>query len=282
MAGSLVRNIVAGSLSKRQRKQTTVRRVPTVCLVFVACAAWIAGQVRAEESANRPIPAADPPHVLVIFIGGIDSDPTPAQIAGTELKNRGNSGMYQLCGEIQDDRIACEYFNWNGTRAGDISAKKPPLTAAIINRIRAHLDQNPSGRTVVVGNSWGGHTAWESARELVNSPRPLAIDRVIFLDPSSTGRAIARRPNKLPINIKQAVNYYTHNVFCWGPWTDERIRSIDLGDPALGYVRNGKPAYASSFDPQAHIAAEWDQRIHAEIKADILRFIADDDEVTKE
>ena len=78
---------------------------------------------------------------------------------------------------------------------------------------------------------------------------------------------------RLPINISRAVHYYTHNVYCWGPWSGDRIHPIDLGDPDLGYCKNGTPNYASNFDFQAHVAAEWDPRIHAEIKRDILSLL---------
>lgn len=213
------------------------------------------------------------PQLLAVFIGGMDSDPTPEQIAGTAAKNRGNSGLFQLCGELHDPRIVCEYFNWNGTRAGDLKNPRPPQTDSIVSRIREHLKNHPRSRVLIVGNSWGGHTAWQVADALVNSERPLAIDRMIFLDASSTGRAIARHPDHLPINIKRAVHYYTHNLFCWGAWDCERLRTVDLGDPDLGYTRDGAPAYAATFDFQAHVAAEWDPRIHHEIKRAALQMV---------
>jgi len=203
----------------------------------------------------------------------MDSDPTPEQIAGTAEKNVGNSGLFQLLGELHDERMICEYFNWNGTAAGKINSRNPPTGAAIAARIREHLNQYPRSRVVVVGNSWGGHTALEVATQLRHSEAPLVIDLMVFLDPSSAGRRWARKPKDLPINVKRAVHYHTHNIYCWGNWEADRIRNIDLGDPKLGYMQDGKPAYHSQFDFRAHVSAEWDQRIHAEIKAAVLQLL---------
>ena len=76
-----------------------------------------------------------------------------------------------------------------------------------------------------------------SARTLATSERPLALDLVVFLDPSSTGRALVN-PRSRPITINRSVNYYTRNRFVWGPLPiPEQHENIDLGDPAAGYLR---------------------------------------------
>ena len=40
-------------------------------------------------------------HLLAVLIGGIDSDPTPAQIDGTAARNEGNSGLFRFAGDIE-------------------------------------------------------------------------------------------------------------------------------------------------------------------------------------
>jgi pimeloyl-ACP methyl ester carboxylesterase len=242
----------------------------TIPLLIVGMALIAVTDVDAAEKAS---PSRATPELLVVFIGGMDSDPTPAEIAGTERENRGNSGMFQLCRKLNDNRLVCEYFNWNGTRAGNIQMKTPLFTSPIIATIHEHIRQYPHSRIVLVGNSWGGHTAWQVAEEMARSDHPLAIKQVIFLDASSAGRAVDRHPKQLPINISHAVHYYTHNVYCWGQWTGDRIHAVDLGDPKLGYCKNGTPNYASKFDFRAHVAAEWDARIHNEIKAAVMKLV---------
>jgi hypothetical protein len=70
------------------------------------------------------------PAICVVLIGGIDSDASPEQIAGTAGRGEGQSGMFQLAGDLAGKDMATEYFNWNGTRAGKIS-DKPPLSVGI-------------------------------------------------------------------------------------------------------------------------------------------------------
>ncbi len=220
-------------------------------------------------SAQSPT-TSSPRRTLVVLIGGMDSDPTAAQIAGQAARN-GNSGLYRLMGDLKHERIVPEYFNWNGTRAGKIKSQPKADVSPITQTIRDHARQHPRDRIVVVGNSWGGHTTWEVCQTLVDSPAPVAIDYAVFLDPSSVGRADTSRPKELPININRATNLYTRNVFGWRRWPKEnRIENIDLGDAKHGFLVQGGPAYDASFDFNAHVAAEWDERIHAEIKRKIF------------
>lgn len=208
--------------------------------------------------------------MLVIYIGGMDSDPTPAQISGTAARNRGNSGLFQLRNDVRKKQIVSEYFNWNGTSAGKIKTENLPVVSNIVRRIREHLQRFPQSRVAIIGNSWGGHTAWLVATALRQGDAPLAVDLMIFLDPSSTGRARERQPQRLPINVKRAIHFRTHNLFCWDRWETDRVRDIDLGDPELGYMKKGNPAYSATFSFRAHVAAEWDPQIHTEIKTELL------------
>jgi pimeloyl-ACP methyl ester carboxylesterase len=227
-------------------------------------------------------PARRPVHLLAVLIGGIDSDPTPAQIDGTAERSEGNSGLYRFAGDIARHDILPEYFNWNGTRAGKIQTEKPPGSRGIADFVRAHLQTFPGDRVAIAGNSWGGHTALEAARELSAGETPLAIDLVVFLDPSSTGRGPVQ-PKALPVNVNRAVSYSTRNMFTWGKWhAGKRLEYIDLGDPDNHFMRDGEPAYNAKFDMRAHIAAEWDENIHSDIKQRLLKLLPrNDDAVTK-
>ena len=223
--------------------------------------------VRAEESAA---PSPTPP-VCVILIGGIDSDPTPEQIAGIAPRGQGQSGMYQLAGDLAREGLATEYFNWNGSRAGKIK-EKPPLSAGIAQFIRDRHLQRPAEQLAIVANSWGGHTAWEVCEALAEPEIPITV--AVFLDPSSLGRARSVRPAQLPRSIQTARNYYTRNVFGWRELPDvERLVNIDLGDAKHGFLVTGGPKYDAAFDTQAHIAAEWDSRIHREITQQVLTVV---------
>jgi len=205
------------------------------------------------------------PQLLVVLIGGIDSDPTPEQIDGTSGRYEGNSGLYRLTGDIAVERVIPEYFNWNGTRAGKIRDKNPPLARGIAAFMRRHLNDFPADRVAIIGNSWGAHTALEALQQLSSGETPQAVHLAIFLDPSSTGR-VPVASKALPVNVNRAVNYYTRNVFVWGKWdAGPRLKNIDLGDPAAGYMVNGEPAYHARFSMPAHVAAEWDEMIHEDI-----------------
>lgn len=213
--------------------------------------------------------------MLVVLIGGMDSDPTPAQIQGTARRHEGNSGLYRLRSDLQQPRIIPEYFNWNGTRAGDIHNKQAPVATSISTLIREHIQAQPRDRVVLVGNSWGGHTACLVCQELSAAPEPLAVDLVLFLDPASSGRK-ELRPKELPVNINRAINYHTRHAVVWRKWNaGQRLLNIDLGDPQHGFLISGGPAYDSYFDFQAHIAAEWDERIHQRLQADVLSLLRD-------
>ena len=209
--------------------------------------------------------------VCVILIGGIDSDPTPKQIDGTAQRGQGQSGLYQLAGNLAREGLATEYFNWNGTRAGKIK-EKPPLAPGIVTFLTARHAEHPTERLAIVANSWGGHTAWEVCQALPE--KEVAIELAVFLDPSSAGRAKTSRPETLPTCIKSARNYYTRNLFGWREWpNEERLINIDLGDTQHGFLVKGGPKYDSTFDPQAHIAAEWDSRIHDDITKHLVELL---------
>ena len=115
-----------------------------------------------------------------------------------------------------------------------------------------------------MANSGGGHTTWEVSKTLAKPA--ISIEMTVFLDPSAIGRSSTTRPATLSSSIKSARNYYTRNVFGWREWPHEvRLVNIDLGDEKSGFLIPGGPKYNAALDPQAHIAAEWDPRIHQEI-----------------
>lgn len=229
---------------------------------------WLAMMMAALPAAeSRP---ARPARTLVVLIGGVDSDPTPAQIDGTAGRDEGNSGLYRFAGDVAGAGLQAEYFNWNGTRAGRINAAQPPRARGVADFIAGHLQEHPGDRVALVGNSWGGHTALEAAELLSQPPAPLAIHLAVFLDPSSTGRGPAR-PKGLPVNVNRAVSYCTRNAFVWGPWdAGPRLKNIDLGNPARGFMQNGTPPYDAAFNLQAHVRAEWDEQIHRDMLRRIL------------
>ncbi|MFO1004725.1 MAG: hypothetical protein U0929_02105 [Planctomycetaceae bacterium] len=229
----------------------------------------ICGSLCADEATPVNSSSAS---VCAILIGGIDSDPSPEQINGTAPRGRGQSGMYQLAGDLNRQGITAEYFNWNGTRAGQIHGKAP-LAAGIAEFICDRHGQDPAERIAIVANSWGGHTAWEVCRAVEEPAIP--IDLVVFLDPSSLGRAAAKRPQQLPETVKVARNYYTRNVFGWRELPGvERLTNVDLGDAAHGFQIPGGPKYNAAFDVHAHIAAEWDPRIHDEITRHVVQLLS--------
>lgn len=246
-------------------------RLRVISLVLICL---LSSMPTSAAKAQPPATAAlAPRRALVVLIGGMDSDPTPAQIAG-QANRDGNSGLYRLMGDLQHARISSEYFNWNGTRAGMLKSRAKADVTPIVETIRNHARQHPRDRIVLVGNSWGGHTTWEMCQSLIDSPHPVAIDYAVFLDPSSAGRADKSRPKHLPINIVRATNIYTRNLFGWRHWPkEERIENIDLGDAKQGFLVPGGAAYDASFDFNAHVAAEWDERIHATIKHKILDLV---------
>ncbi len=244
-------------------------------LLLASCTTLQADEKPSSRDSKRPA------HLLVVLIGGVDSDPSPAQIAKTAARHEGNSGLYRCAGDIAGNRVLPEYFNWNGTRAGQIKDKVPPKSRGIAEFIRAHLQNFPGDRVAIVGNSWGAHTAaGRFYKDLSTGGEDAAGGRSawVFLDPSSTGRGPAR-PKVLPICANRAVNYFTRNSFVWGNWdAGPRLTNVDLGDPAAGYMTRGTPAYNSTFNLQAHIAAEWDENIHKDILARLREVLAADEQ----
>lgn len=243
----------------------------TVCLtVGVTAQALSADKSRTFPDKSQQRQATTTPGMLVVLIGGMDSDPTPAQIRETAARQEGNSGLYRLRGDLTAPRVHTEYFNWNGTRAGDINSQEPPKSQAISELVRQHLRQHPCDRVALIGNSWGGHTACLACQSLYESSAPLAIDLVVFLDPASAGRK-EPRPRQLPPNIVRAINFHTRNAVVWRRWEQgPRLLNIDLGDPQQGFLVQNGPAYHSLIDFQAHIAAEWDERVHHRIREELL------------
>ncbi len=207
------------------------------------------------------------PVTHVVLIGGFDSDPTPQQLAGTARRGEGNSGMFQLRNDLRAERVSAEYFNWNGSPAGSIGAENPPGAAAIASHVREQVQKHPSTKIGIVGNSWGGHTAWEVCQSLGETEPALKIPLVVFLDPSSAGRPNSKRPALLPKNVDLAVQYASRSAVVWAPWQNEkRVVPIDLADAKQGFLRPGGPPYGALFSPNAHIGAEWDDKIHMDIR----------------
>jgi len=98
---------------------------------------------------------------IIVLIGGNHSDPSPEQLAGKSGRS-GNSGLWRLKGDLHDeDQLCAEYFNWNGTRAGQIDTQHPAGAHAIARLIRQQHAERPGAPIILVGNSWGGHTAWQ-------------------------------------------------------------------------------------------------------------------------
>ena len=209
--------------------------------------------------------------LAVFFIGGFDSEPTADQIANKASRGVGNSGMFQLAGDLRKNGIGAEYYNWNGTSAGKIKEQPAPLSKGIAECIRRQHQEHPADRLAIVGSSWGGHTAWEVSQLLAEEPA-VTLDVVVFLDPSSVGRFDKSQPDKLPSNIRRAASFATRNALGWKKWANEpRAEFIDLGDPANGFLKKPGPAYDSLFDVKAHIAAEWDAAIHKEIQTRLMK-----------
>ncbi len=174
----------------------------------------------AADSGAGVARTADPRPLMVVLIGGFVSDPTPEQVNDNAGRG-GNSGMYRLCRDLQEgDGVCAEYFNWNGTRAGSIRVRKPPMAPGIAEFIRERRSEHPDERLVVIGNSWGGHTAREVCQHLTEAP-VISVEQVIFLDPSSLGRTVnGKRSGGLPANVHHAVNYFTRHKLSWRNWPD--------------------------------------------------------------
>jgi pimeloyl-ACP methyl ester carboxylesterase len=240
-------------------------RAALLTVWFLVCTGPLAAVDRQAAGARRPA------QTLCILIGGFNSDPTPAQIAGTAARGEGNSGLYRMSRDLSVEGAMTRYFNWNGSAAGELLRPNPPGALGIAAAVRDHLQAHPFDKLAIVGNSWGGHTAHEVALDLHRHPTPTAIDLLVYLDASSAARAKGR-PQGLTANVNHAVNYFTRNAFVWGRLdAGRRMHNIDLGDPVLGYMRGGLPEYNATLNVRAHIAAEWDEKIHSEIISRILK-----------
>lgn len=239
----------------------------------------------AQSPQHVPIAAIHPSsstrsvHLLVILIGGMDSDPTARQIAGTATRKEGNSGLYRLRGDLSRKQVIPEYFNWNGSRAGELAASGSGDVSNITNFIEMHLTRCPHDRVAIVGNSWGGHTAWEVLTQLHERKPQAEISLAVFLDGSSTGRANLQRKS-LPSNVSQSLNIFTRNSFVWGKIsaTATRLENVDLGDPTRGFLKQSGPAYQASLNFKAHVAAEWDEEVHALIRRRLLSLLPENKE----
>jgi pimeloyl-ACP methyl ester carboxylesterase len=250
-------------------------------LILFACGSSFDLATADDIVKHTPTEPRRPVHLLAVLIGGIESDPTPAQISGTAARNEGNSGLYRFADDITVERVIPEYFNWNGTRAGKIRTKDPPGSRGIAEAVRQHLQAFPGDRIAIVGNSWGGHTALEVTRQLGEGETPLAVNLVVFLDASSAGRGPAR-PRALPVNVNRAVSYYTRSIVVWGKWdAGKRLENIDLADPANRFIANGEPPYNAPFDIRGHVAAEWDEEIHADIQRRLVALLPEQPDQSK-
>lgn len=241
-------------------------RLATICGLVTAVSSLAQAESGGDTATPRPSP-----RVFVVLIGGMGSDPTPGQIAGTAARREGNSGLYRLRGDLQGDSVLPRYFNWNGSVAGKLQSRMAPGPRGIAQDVRTHLQAHPGDRLVLVGNSWGGHTALDVARQLDDNERPLAVHLLVLLDASSAGRG-GNPSGELPRNINSAVHYFTRNAFTWGTWqAGPRLRNIDLGNLQNGFLRDGGPQYDAAFNFAAHVAAEWDEEIHKDIIAAVHR-----------
>ena len=235
-------------------------------LLFLACSTDTKLDQNAAENgeAETAEPTPPPTQFHVVVISGMDSDPTEAQIAGKEMRGSGNSGMFQLVGDLKEKGFECSFYNWNGTEAGNGKAEDAPGAKQIADDMTLLAQETDNLEFLLVGHSWGGHTIMDVAT-LLKENQLVSITKAIVVDPSSTMRG--KRAESLPENIPQMDNYYTANTFCWGEWKDEqpRINNVFLGDPENGFCVDGHPNYAGFFDWKAHVATEWDQKIHAAI-----------------
>jgi hypothetical protein len=105
------------------------------------------------------------------------------------------------------------------------------------------------------------------AAAALESDAMVTVDLAIGVDPSSLGRG--ERAKTLPACVRQLVCFCSRNAFIWGPWADGTpAEIIDLGDPAHGYLAEGRP------NVNAHNAVEWDPRVHATVMDRITRAAA--------
>ncbi len=80
-----------------------------------------------------------------------------------------------------------EFFNWNGTSAGQFTKQQGPGSKAIADSIRLAYAQSGFDHLILVGHSWCGHTMLEVAQLLSREPA-ISIDLAVGLDASSFSR----------------------------------------------------------------------------------------------
>ena len=263
------------SLNASAEKRTATRFASFLAMSIATMLALGCAQ-KVVDSNDQPVvdhqEAAVPSiNYHVVVISGFESDPTDLQIAGQSMRGVGNSGMFQLKGDLESEGIDCSFFNWNGTDAGDIHNEDAGGAVRIASSMIEIQEKNNHTEFIFVGHSWGAHTFLDVATELVSNS-DIKINSSFVIDASSFMRG--KRKEKLPENIPSLTSYHTANSFCWGPWKNEpRITNVDLADPENGYTVNGHPNYASSFDTAAHTHAEWDQKIHGDIRKQILAIL---------
>jgi pimeloyl-ACP methyl ester carboxylesterase len=239
-----------------ERKMIHATILPATLISVLVCAQLSVGQPLSGYSS-----------ALVVVISGFQSDASALQLAGKAPRWSGNSGMYQLMGDLKRVGFTTLFFNWNGTAAGKFKDTSEPAAPRIAAAIRAVCQEDAIDRIMLVGHSWGGHTMLEVAESL-NAEPVRHIDLALGVDPSSIARG--QRMARLPGNIGRLVCFQSRNAFTWRAWQDEpRAECVDLGNPANGFMVNGQPNYAAAFDVAAHNAVEWDQRVHAAVVARI-------------
>ena len=263
-------------------RSTHTQAMPRSILLFLLSFLLIGIASCSKENSKNGDPdksakTAEPTSYVVLIVAGYDSDPSPDQIAGKSSRGLGNSGMFQLKGDLETKGIDCKFFNWNGTSAGKINQKSPPGDAGIESWIRTRIKERPGTRFVSIGHSWGAHTLFDAATKIGDSESS-RFPLTILLDPSSALRG--GNPTKVPDCFGNVVNYHTGNLFCWGALEIEnQVKNIFLGDPKNNFMKNVIPNYSSTFDIDAHNAAEWDPNIHSDMTLRILK-IVDNDEQT--
>jgi pimeloyl-ACP methyl ester carboxylesterase len=222
-----------------------------------------------EQSVAETLPESR--STLVVIVSGFLSDASAEQISNKAPRGQGNSGMYQVMGDLKSVGFTTLFFNWNGTSAGHYNDPGAQGAKAVVAAIRDAYAKKKIEHLILVGHSWGGHTMLEVAQGL-NSAPAIKIELAIGVDPSSLGRD--QNIDQLPPNIGRLVYFRTGNAFCWSGWKNEtRVECIDLGNPANGFMQGGKPDYAAAFDISAHNAAEWDERVHADLVSRIKKTV---------
>src|SRR5205814_6265739 len=97
-------------------------------------------------------------------MSGRMSDASADQISNKAARGQGNSGMYQLIGDLKNAGFTTMFFNWNGTSAGHYNDANVPGAKAVVAAIRETYAKDRKKHLVLVGHSWGGHTMLEVAQ----------------------------------------------------------------------------------------------------------------------